>query len=78
MKLQPKRNRSIKVLSFVLGSLISGMILIEGFSGQSKALASSPKDEYDSLKNDIEYHKTLITNSYLLGVSIFKLKESLD
>ena len=83
MKAQSNNTRSIKLFAFVLGFIISGMILFEGLINHNAPL-SATRGEYDSLKNEIqhnneiEYNKTLLTNSYLLGVSIYKLKESLD
>ncbi len=77
MKAQSNNKKSIKLFAFVLGFIISGMILFEGLVNQN-APVSVTRGEYDSLKNEIEYNKTLLTNSYLLGVSIYKLKESID
>ncbi len=78
MKAQLKRNASVKVFSFILGFIISGVILIDGLRNERGSVLSTSGGGYDSLKSEIEYNKTLITNSYLLGVSIYKLKESLD
>ena len=80
MKTPSNNNKSIKLFTFIVGFIISGMILFESLANQTTTLSASHEavDSLQNEQNEVEYNKTLITNSYLLGVSIYKLKESID
>lgn len=70
MKRYFKKSKNIQVAVVVVGLLVSGVILVQGLSQDQGEVAKT--SSFDSLKNTIKENKSLIVNSYLLGVSIFK------
>ncbi len=62
-----------KVKSFflALGFIVSCMIVMESLS-QGRNELTSTKNSYDSLKNTIQTNKSIIANTYLIGLSVYK------
>lgn len=65
-----KKSSPLKIVLLLIGFVISGLILAEGFDKDDHLIAKNGK--YDSLKTDIESKKNLIMNTYLIGVSIYQ------
>ncbi len=70
MKKYIKKSKNIQIAIVVLGLLVSGVIMVQGINHNQEKVAN--KSSLESLKNTIKENKSLIVNSYLLGVSIFK------
>lgn len=65
-----RKPSSLKFSLLVIGFVISGLILTEGLGKKGNMVANNGK--YDSLKTSIESKKSLIVNTYLIGVSIYQ------
>lgn len=70
-----QNTKPIKAFLIAIGFMISGLIMMESI-GNKKAAIAEQQSAYDSLKQTIETHTSIIVNSYLLGVSI--LKETIE
>ena len=60
----------LKLVLVLIGFVISGLILAEGLGKNDSMVANGEK--YDSLKASIESKRSLIVNTYLIGVSIYQ------
>ncbi|WP_462250520.1 hypothetical protein [Ekhidna sp.] len=70
MKKYIKKSKNIQIAIVALGLLVSGVIMVQGINHNQETVAN--KSSLESFKNTIKENKSLIVNSYLLGVSIFK------
>ena len=65
-----RKSSPLKLVLVLIWFVISGLILAEGLGKNDNMVADGGK--YDSLKTSIESKKSLIVNTYLIGVSIYQ------
>ena len=73
-----KSNSTLKSFALAVGLVVCTLIVLEGFSKKDSALVVASTGSYDSIGERVSSKKSLIVNSYLIGLSIYKLKENLD